>query len=147
MKNLDIIMDIDGTLADLTHRRHFVATKPKNWPAFDKGIPDDTPHEDIIYLNNLLFRAGHQIIISSGRSDRQRVQTEDWLTKYGVCYQAIYMRRDGDYRSDDIVKEEMLEQMIKDGWDPKMAFDDRQRVVDMWRRRGIRCLQVAPGDF
>jgi hypothetical protein len=27
------------------------------------------------------------------------------------------------------------------------AFDDRQRVVDMWRRNGITCFQVAPGDF
>ena len=147
MKKFDIVFDIDGTLADLTHRRHFVTTKPKNWPAFDKGIPDDTPFEDMVYLNNLLYDAGHGIIIASGRSDRQKQATEDWLVEHGVRYHAIYMRRDRDYRSDDIIKEELLDRMISDCWDPKMVFDDRDRVVAMWRRRGIRCMQVAPGDF
>lgn len=27
------------------------------------------------------------------------------------------------------------------------VFDDRARVVRMWRKAGITCFQVAPGDF
>jgi hydroxymethylpyrimidine pyrophosphatase-like HAD family hydrolase len=144
---MDIIFDIDGTLADLTHRRHWVTTKPKNWPAFDKGIPFDTPHEDIIHLNHLLDEAGHRIILVSGRSDRSRAQTLMWLSKYDVRFHGLMMRKDGDYRSDDIVKEEILDELLSQGYNPKMVFDDRDRVVAMWRRRGIRTLQVAPGDF
>lgn len=33
------------------------------------------------------------------------------------------------------------------GLDPKLVFDDRTRVVDMWRQEGLRAVQVAPGDF
>ena len=144
---MDIIFDIDGTLADLTHRRHWVTTKPKNWPAFDKGIPNDAPFEDIIYLNRVLFELGNRIILVSGRSDRTRAQTLKWLTEHGVQFHGLMMRKDKDYRSDDIVKEEILDELLRQGYDPKMVFDDRDRVVAMWRRRGIRTLQVAPGDF
>jgi len=27
------------------------------------------------------------------------------------------------------------------------VFDDRQKVVDMWRDMGLTCMQVAPGNF
>ena len=30
---------------------------------------------------------------------------------------------------------------------PTLVFDDRDRVVAVWRKHGIRCCQVAPGDF
>ena len=29
----------------------------------------------------------------------------------------------------------------------EMVFDDRQKVVDMWREIGLTCMQVAPGNF
>ncbi len=47
----------------------------------------------------------------------------------------------------DIVKAELLDQIVADGFSPVMAFDDRNQVVEMWRARGIPCAQVAPGDF
>lgn len=59
----------------------------------------------------------------------------------------LRMRRAGDHRPDDIVKREILDQMRADGWRPVMAFDDRARVVKMWREAGIPCAQVAEGDF
>jgi hypothetical protein len=57
------------------------------------------------------------------------------------------MRRRGDKRADFIVKGELLDKIIADGWQPIMAFDDRNQVVQMWRARGIPCAQVAEGDF
>lgn len=59
----------------------------------------------------------------------------------------LYMRTAGDKRPDDVVKEELLAKIRADGYEPFLVFDDRQRVVDMWRRNGIQCCQVAPGDF
>lgn len=53
------------------------------------------------------------------------------------------MRSANDARSDDIVKHEIAQQIAKD-WYIYAVFDDRNRVVDMWRKAGIRCLQVAP---
>ena len=59
----------------------------------------------------------------------------------------LYMRKEGDFRPDAKVKEELLNQIRSDGYEPILAFEDRQRVVDMWRRNGIQCCQVAPGDY
>jgi hypothetical protein len=57
------------------------------------------------------------------------------------------MRPEKDRRDDDIIKFELLHKLREDGWDPVMAFDDRDRIVRMWRANGIPCLQVAEGDF
>jgi hypothetical protein len=57
------------------------------------------------------------------------------------------MRRVGDRRPDYIVKAELLDQILRDGFSPSMAFDDRDQVVAMWRERGVPCAQVAPGNF
>ena len=59
----------------------------------------------------------------------------------------MLMRRTKDYRSDDIVKKEMLDEMRAIGYNPTLVFDDRDRVVKMWRENGLRCFQVAEGDF
>lgn len=146
-KNKVIIVDVDGTLADIEHRRHFVTAKPKNWGAFFKAQKNDKPHTDIVYLVNLLKNDGNTIIIASGRTDDSKDQTTQWLHDHGIQFDHIFMRRAGDYRSDDIVKFEILQVIIDQFGFPYMAIDDRNQVVDMWRTNGVRCLQVAPGDF
>jgi hypothetical protein len=57
------------------------------------------------------------------------------------------MREAGDKRPDDAVKRRMLRRAAKLGKRPDVIFDDRDRVVKMWRSEGIPCFQVAPGDF
>ncbi len=56
-------------------------------------------------------------------------------------------RQDGDRRPDYEVKEEMLQKIRDCGLDPKVAFEDRNQVVDMWRRNGLICYQVANGAY
>lgn len=182
---MDIVCDIDGTLADIAHRRHYVASKPKNWGAFNRAMHLDTLHEDVAWLVRALwiydtprvpewehappvrFRemlVRPRVILASGRGEEQRQVTTDWLLSHKIfpevtdpgyvypeyplfTYERLYMRKAGDYRSDDVVKGEILTQMRIDGYDPKMAIDDRSSVCTMWREAGLRCLQVAPGDF
>lgn len=152
---MDIIFDIDGTLADITHRLAYVQTKPKNWKAFDQGVSDDAPNSDIIRLQHRLtsmFKSSldpynDHMLIASGRSDRLREETVAWLKKYNIDYDKLYMRKEGDFRKDSIIKREILDEMRADGYDPKIAIDDRQQVVDMWREAGLTCLQCARGDF
>lgn len=160
-----VIFDIDGTIANIEHRRHYVASKPKNWKAFNKGMKDDTPFNDIIHLMSLYYLDGYNILIASGRGEERRSVTEEWLTKQNIIcttpianiekafstptilYEKLYMRPAKDSRSDDIIKSEILTQMREDGYEPTIAVDDRDQVVRMWRTAGLRCLQVAPGDF
>lgn len=143
--------DIDGTIADVTHRLHFLQTKPKNWDAFFAAAKDDVPIAHMVRLCRLLQFSvvGQPIVFLSGRPERTREATTQWLLKHQVMYlkKPLYMRPDGDYRDDAIVKPELMEKARADGWEPIMVFDDRKRVVDAWRAMGIPCAQVAPGDF
>lgn len=147
MVNKVIVFDIDGTLANSEHRMHWVSSKPKNWAACDAAIPQDEPHDDIVWLLHHLDNNDNRIIICTGRSESTREVTEAWLKEHIYCYDSLYMRKHGDYRKDSIVKVEMLKQIISDWGKPFLWFDDRQQVVDALREEGIRVLQVAPGDF
>ncbi len=139
------IFDIDGTLADLTHRLHYIQKHPKDWDSFFAACVHDTPIPHIVTLAKCLPLP---IVCVSGRSDVVRIETDYWLrVKAGLAPAALYMRKGGDRRSDDIVKTEILDKLRSDGWRPLMAFDDRDRVVKAWRAAGVPCAQVAEGDF
>lgn len=145
---MDIIVDLDGTICDCSHRIHYIRSKPKNWRAFFAGIPYDTVHEDIHDLVWALSRDGHQIILCTGREEENREATENWLImNVSFEWEKLYMRPPKDNRPDSIVKVELLEQMRNDGFSPTLAIDDRQQVVDAFRAAGLRVLQVAKGDF
>lgn len=154
------LFDLDGTLSDLTHRLHHIAgefdaqgmTKPKNWDAFFSECGDDKPIPHMWELLNDMYTVGVIIVYVSGRSDQVRAETEAWLDSHnfplpGIAKNALYMRKAGDHRPDHIVKGELLDRILADGYKPIMAFDDRTQVVEMWRKRGIPCAQVAEGNF
>lgn len=140
------IFDIDGTLADCSHRLHHIQKRPKDWDAFFADCGDDDPINHIIGLLRALAER-HEIVFVSGRSDQVRAETVAWLDRHVGISEPLYMRRQGDRRDDDFLKIELLAQLRADGFDPIMAFDDRTRVVNAWRAAGVPCAQVAPGDF
>ena len=142
-----IVFDIDGTIADMEHRRHWVATKPKNWPAFNAGMARDTVHKDIAALMDMFADKDYTILLCSGRGEESRAVTEQWLSDNDLPYRQLYMRGLQDYRQDSIVKVELLAQIRVQHGNPWLWFDDRQQVVDAIRAEGVRVLQVAPGDF
>jgi hydroxymethylpyrimidine pyrophosphatase-like HAD family hydrolase len=135
-----VVFDIDGTLANIEHRLNYVRSKPKNWKAFDAGIPNDKVNPHVAEVFHSLRDAGHDIVFASGRSERTRDATVAWLDANGfwAVSSHLYMRKADDFRGDDIVKREILDEMTRAwGRKPDMVFDDRKRVVDMWRRNGI----------
>ena len=142
-----VVFDIDGTLANVDHRRKYIATKPRNWAAWDAAMGADTVHEDIKELLDTLRNAGNTIILCSGRGEDTRGVTERWMAENGIRYDALYMRAAKDYRQDSIVKVELLDRIREDHGEPFLWIDDRQQVVDAIRAQGVRVLQVAPGDF
>ena len=141
-----IIVDIDGTLSNQSHRQYLIEGPKKDWDAFYEQCHLDMPHNHIGVIVNRLADV-YRIILMSGRVERVRGKTEHWLNRHFIRYHDLHMRPDGDYRPDDVLKEEILDRDILPFWHVVMAFDDRDRIVKMWRRRGIPCLQVAEGDF
>jgi phosphoglycolate phosphatase-like HAD superfamily hydrolase len=141
------IFDVDGTLSDPTHRKAWLASSPKNWAAWNAAMEGDLYHADVIQFTDIAKTRGYRVIICTGREETEREVTETWLKEGGIEYDGLYMRKKKDYRGDDVIKRELLAEIRADGYEPVLAFDDRNRVVDMWREEGIRCFQVAPGNF
>ena len=145
--NKTIIFDIDGTLANCNHRRHFVEGKKKDFDSFYACMGVDTPDKEVINLSRLYYADNWNIIICTGRPESYRKITEEWLNSYDVAYDRLYMRsEDMKYDPDYAVKQLMLKEIQKEH-QVYIAVDDRQQVVDMWRRNGILCFQVADGNF
>jgi HAD superfamily, subfamily IIIB (Acid phosphatase) len=141
-----IVCDIDGTVADVAHRRHWVANKPKNWAAWNAAMDKDTVHEDVQWMVTVLSMYS-DLVFCSGRGEEHRAVTEKWLADNKFTYEGLYMRAERDYRQDSIVKVELLQQIREKHGEPYLWIDDRKQVVDAIRAEGVRVLQVAPGDF
>ncbi len=152
------IFDLDGTLADATHRLHFIdrkdsltgeACKP-DWPAFFAACPKDAPIPAVIGVLRALRDAGADIWVWTGRSATVMQETVLWLQTHCGYRETemLRMRHEWDRRPDHEVKAGWLQEMWASDRERLVAiFEDRSRVVQMWRENGIPCFQVAPGDF
>ena len=141
MSKLAYIFDIDGTIADNSHRQHYVRNKPKNWRAFNVAMADDKPIKPVIDLLHCIMSTGkYKILFSSGRQECDREVTTEWLYQHAALYAhdyELFMRKTDDFRDDTIVKKEMLDKIKELGYTPVAVFDDRTRVVDLWRSEGL----------
>lgn len=134
-----VIFDIDGTLAVNIGRSPYAWMK----------VGEDIPKLPIVRLANLYRLAGYKIIIFSGRDSVCKEITQDWLEKNLLFSDfGLYMRNRKDDRKDSIIKKELFDLHIRDKYYIEIVVDDRQQVVDMWRKEiGLTCLQVDYGDF
>ena len=143
-----ILFDIDGTLALIDHRRPLLEGDRPNWKSFNKLMEEDTPNPPVVELYRTLWDSQKfHIVLVSGRSEEYRNVTESWLTWNSIPFNRLLMRPKGDFRSDVEIKQEILDQLQSEGSKISFVVDDRNSVVDMWRRNGITCLQCARGDF
>lgn len=176
------IFDLDGTLALIEHRRHYVerpslkcfdcgganrkncvqcsdldAEWKPDWRRFFEACIDDEPNEPVIATFRTLQKAGAELWIWSGRSDEVRAETEAWLRRHkllsrapAVFYapEAFRMRKASDHQDDVSLKSGWLAEIEPPEYKRLTAvFDDRARVVQMWRDAGVTCFQVATGEF
>ena len=150
-KKKAIIVDIDGTVALRNNRSPF---------DYEKVGEDIVDHRMAHLLNNLIGETEYDVFFVTGREAigkcyadtalwlSDNIHEEHWFNR-GVCESnwTLYMREEGDHRSDEIVKKEIYETKIKPWYDVVAVFDDRDRVVKMWREEGLLCLQPYYGDF
>lgn len=146
-EQLCVICDIDGTLADHSHRLHLVRDKPYNWPEFFRRMREDKPKLEVINTYHcLLAGLPAKGVLVSGRPESSRGATEHWLKINKIHYDELWMRIEGDNRPDEIMKATILQEIYALGYHPYLVLDDRTKVVEMWRKHGLTCLQVAQHD-
>lgn len=155
MKNV-IVVDIDGTIADIEHRLHHIKKDRPDWEAFHapEELAKDKPIQNVLDIIEEFGKAEddyYRYVVCTGRSELCREATEAWLKQYvclGLCYpDKVLMRPAGDFRPDTEVKPEILKAA---GYTPDrvaIIFEDRTSVVKKWRELGYMCFQVANGDY
>jgi hypothetical protein len=146
-----VVSDLDGTLANNDWRADkFLSGQRQDWNGFHsrENLLQDRPYKAVISAFHQLQRPGTPDVIVSSRSFMDLVGTQEWLERWGVQYDHLFMRRAGDAREDSVVKREIL-RMMRDKFklEPWIVLDDRDRVVRMWRDQGITCFQVRDGAF
>lgn len=142
-----VLFDIDGTLANIEHRRPILEKDPRNWKGFFAAMGDDTPNKAVVGLYSLLWASDeHECIIISGRPEDYRKVTEQWFIWNNIPFDRLIMRKKNDDRADYLIKEEMLKTLLAEGKEIAFVVDDRQSVVDMWRRNGLTCFQCDDYD-
>lgn len=133
-----IICDLDGTLALMNGRNPFDAERCEH----------DTLNEPVGNLLRNYKKLGYQILLVSGREEQFKPQTLLFLEKHAIAFDALIMRKTKDFRKDAIIKTEIYNEQIKDNYFIEFVLDDRNQVVDMWRKElGLPCFQVFYGDF
>lgn len=139
-----VIFDLCGTLANISHRLPEI--KEGKYFASMEKIPYDILKTDIYLLHQMALKWGCKIAIVTGRDAQFEPQTRAWLKEHDIHYDEMYMRPEGSNDSDSEIK-----QKIYSGFFQKrnvlFVVDDRQQVVDMWRRNGLTCLQCQKGDY
>ena len=146
-----VIFDLDGTLAIIDKRKAKAALPngKMNWDVFfaPENIQLDEPNWPVIESFKAMKAAGFIVGVFSGRDDISRQETMDWLDQHGIETDFLRMRRNGSFVPDDKLKKLWLDDILANGNEVMCTFDDRDKVVKMWRDNGITCFQVAPGDF
>jgi phosphoglycolate phosphatase-like HAD superfamily hydrolase len=141
------IFDFDDTLADNTHRMPLL--RSGNWDLYYAACRHDPVIRHVAEVANALHAFGYAIVIISGRSESTRADTDEWLERGLECFiEKLYLRPEGDFRPNSIVKLEALARLRAEGYEPLMAFDDQPQTCEMWRSAGVPCAQVkSEKDF
>lgn len=129
-----IIVDLDGTLAELGDRNVFDAARCEL----------DTLNPAVSSVVAALRAANPelQVIACTGRSEKHRDVTVAWLDTH-CAVDLLLMRPDGDQRPDFVVKRELFIEHVEPQFCVSIVFEDRDGVVAMWRDLGLDCFQVA----
>lgn len=141
-----IIVDIDGTLANNKHRVHHVRRFDNNkadWDNFFSEIDKDTliqSTKDLIDKDYATF----PVVIVTGRPEKYREITKNWLKKYNVRHDILLMRRDSDKRPDNVVKQEILD-LYLDKNKVEVCIDDRPIIIRQWKKNGLNIIDVGDG--
>ena len=150
MKRKTVIVDIDGTIADVSKRVHYLSgdSSEKDWDAFYGACDTDTPIGPVLNLVKKL-NFYHRIVFCTGRRETEREKTMEWLKKhyFEIDTDDLLMRKNGDFRHDVFVKPELLAKAKISLDDIAFVLEDRNSMVNHWRKMGLTYLQVAEGDF
>ena len=125
-----------------------MSQKPADWKSFRKSTVFDTPVQWVCDIAKRHIARGDDVAFFSARNESQRTVTDKQISEWiGDGHKGLFLRPDGDFRPDEEFKSDLADKFEEFGGKIDIVFDDRNKVVDMWRQRGTTYVQVAEGDF
>jgi len=143
-----VICDLDGTLCDVSHRRHFVQQTPKDWKSFFEAMSTDSPRIEVVDMLLKYEEEGNKIILVSARPEKYRGKTVAWLWNTFNGYKlwdSLIMREDHDSRQDTETKSDIYDKYLRN-LNITAVIDDRPSVIRMWRSKGLHVEDVGNGE-
>lgn len=140
-----IIVDIDGTVADSSKRAIHLEGK-KDWDSFFKNTIEDDPIEPVCEIvRRMASFPGYKVIYLTGRPESLLEDTSEWLVKHNLAFDnlLLLMRPEGDFKPSHKFKAKAYEDLIQGKYEVLFALEDDKRCVDMFRKKGVFCLEVG----
>jgi predicted kinase len=144
-----IIVDIDGTLAQMKNRGPYEETK----------VYQDDVRQHVLFtiLSMMNSNPELKVFVFSGRSEKALIPTVRWMNdkcglgvaKYSTSVVfdkevELYMRKEGDRRRDSLVKKELFDLYVKDKYNVIVVFDDRPQVIrECWKELNFPVFQCG----
>jgi beta-phosphoglucomutase-like phosphatase (HAD superfamily) len=141
-----VIFDLDGVLSDAASRQHFLDSGRRDWDAFFDACGDDPLIEEVACLLHLLTDEV-AIVLLTARPIRVQPQTLAWLERYDLRWDVLIMRDMGDYRAARSFKQMTVEELRGRGLEPRLAFEDDRRNLEMFRAEGVQCVYIHSGYY
>ncbi|HEX6327136.1 MAG TPA: hypothetical protein VFZ72_11260 [Jiangellaceae bacterium] len=135
------VVDLDGVVADVRHRLHHLKSGRKDWDAFFAGIPDDPAHPEGLAVANELARE-HELVYLSGRPERTRTATQEWLDRHDAPAGTVLLRRDGDRRPARVTKVGILRRLARER-PVAVLVDDDPAVCRAAREAGFSVMEAT----
>jgi predicted kinase len=138
-----ILVDMDGTLNDVRGVRHYIADpKRKDFDSFHRMSEFEPANDEVVDMIKDAHAAGFGVLVTTARSEPYRETTQKWLDDHNIPYENIFMRPEGDFRSDYEVKKDMFQEITKH-YDVVRAVDDNPQAIQAWRENGV-AVTVVP---
>ena len=129
------VVDIDGVVADVRHRLHFIEGKPRQWDRFFAAATDDPPLPEGVALVKELAE-DHDVLWLTGRPERTRRATRTWLAAQGLPTEPLIMRPDRDFRPARVTKRDELRRLRRTR-EVDVVVDDDPEVVALLQADGF----------
>lgn len=134
------LFDLDGTLADSAHRQRFLERKPRDWDAFFAAASQDPPLAEGVTLA-LRSMEECEVVYLTGRPERCRRDTVEWLAAQGLPAGRVWMRGNDDRRPARHTKLDVLRRLARDR-EIHVLVDDDELVCDEAERAGFRVVRA-----
>lgn len=131
------IFDLDGTLCDTSGVEHLLTGEDGAFAAFQAAAVGCPPDPAVVAAAREQSALGRAVVVVTSREFVWHDHTLDWLVEHDVPHDAVYMRIVGDFRKDVVVKADLLDQVVADGYRPVEAWEDKEAVLELWAERGL----------